>query len=112
MCIEYKGTSLTPDGDEIINPLHMHKRGNIITVVILCVCLSVTALSARVLISPACPSMVANYYQILRTGFLTMDFAKSALLKTYGVIYLFDHLWCTACIPMLFWLIKTNTKTP
>ena len=32
-----------------------------ITVVILCVCLSVTALSARVLISTACPSMVASY---------------------------------------------------
>ena len=61
--------------------------GGVITVVILCVCPSDTALVARELItavSNMVPTESARYFE----GFKVMDFAKSALFKSYGFIYI------------------------
>ena len=62
-----------------------------VTVVCLCVCMCVCYRSNCSSVDPCCPSVVltesARYFQ----GFWFVDFAKSALFESYGVIYLFDR---------------------
>ena len=62
-----------------------------VTVVCLSVCVCLLYRSNCSSVDPCCPIVVltesARYFQ----GFSLVDFAKSALFKSYGLIYLFDR---------------------
>ena len=75
-------------GSTVINPRRMRQRVTVVSLAVLCVCLSVCSTSTRFVVGLHGPSKVQTSFKRYSLTLNNMDYAKNVLFKRYDVIYL------------------------